>query len=352
MEDLIMRVKTIFQLTIIVFIMATLILSACDKKSSNPVSYVDGYQPDYNEEKGTSYTGNFFPVAEGKEWHYSGSMEGTMKLKMKGSYYGQNFDTTMVEPMNYPYCVAVSKILRSISATLGETSYTLFPEEQYADLGMESAYTEIVRYYEVTDSVVYIRAVPGDDGLVKVTDPVFVKSNLIVGDNWSSNPTVNTSDLMGEDDEVMELNAECKLFVVGMDTVAYYINGYYEEIQAMQLDEVAEFSGTLKSEEFGDTEFKMSGKVLVHFYLVEDIGIVAQLQHIEISMNGKISDSGGTITINIDMDIDTDLSLSSYSGTMAKSTADHKNSLFKKNMPVDIEHLVHKAARLVNLLKP
>ena len=152
-----------FQFIIVALLLLTITLIGCNKKSSNPVSYVDGYQPDYNELQGTSYTGNFFPVAEGKQWNYTGAVDGSMNIKMSGTYYGQKMDTTITEPLDYSDCIAVSHILPPISATLSGKPYTLYPEEGYAYLGMEDTYEEIIRYYEITDSIVYIRAIPEQD---------------------------------------------------------------------------------------------------------------------------------------------------------------------------------------------
>jgi len=341
----------------IFFLLVLLILTIavnCGDKKSNPASYVDDYEPDYNEATGTSYSGNFFPVEEGDEWHYTGSMYGYSKMKFSGTYYGQKINETEEDSLDYPYCVGLSRILSPITANLSDGIYTLYPEEGYSDLGMEYAESEIIRYYEVTDSIVYIRAIPGEMELLEVEDPVFVKSQLVVGDSWESNPTMNTSSFVGEDESI-EIHAKCKLFVVGMASVSLFLDGRLQQFQAMQVDEVAEFTGTMQSMDFGSTAMDISGKILLHLFLVKDIGIIVNQQYLEMAMDGKISDSNGTININMDFWVDADLSLSSYNDMVSTRQSSHNipaPKLFKTDFPFNVQRIYQNVNRIVELLSP
>lgn len=353
LEDFIMKSRSFIYIVIISFLILFVIFIGCDKKKkSNPVSYVDRYEPDYNEEKGTSYTGNFFPIAAGKQWNYYGTMDGIMKMKIKGNYGGQSINETETDTMDYPYCEALSRILPSVDVVLGGELCSLYPEEGYARFSSEYSYPEIIRYYEVTDSIVYIRAVPGEYGLLEVNDPVFIKSTLVVGDSWSSNPTMNTSSYISEEEGDIEMEADCKLFVVGMDKVYCYVDGFYQEIQAMQLDEVAEISGKVELDDVeGSIELKLYGKLRAHIYLAEDIGIVAMNEYIELSMEGKISDSNGSITIDIDITSEDYLTLSSHYGSTLAAKNQPKR-LFKGKVPENLENVILKVTQLINIMKP
>ncbi|MBN2010814.1 hypothetical protein JW960_15815 [candidate division KSB1 bacterium] len=339
-----------FRHVVLFSLIVFLFLLACSKdKKSNPLSYVDRYNPKLTATKGTTYTGNFLPIAADNEWDYTGVMSGLYTIKISGTYAGQPVNETDQDTLDNSYCFAVSRILSPIQATLSGISYSLLPEQGEADLGINSSESKIMRYYQATDSVVYIRAVPGPNGLVEVEDPVFMKTRLVVGDSWYSNPSVNTNALISDDVSDIDMTATCRLLVIGTDSVTFYNRtlGTWVTQEAVQVDEIAEFNGKIKLEEYGNTDMSLSGKVLVHLYLVENLGIVASVDHYEIDITGKITDTGTSLKLTISLAVDDELLLSYYDVNMAKP----RPTLFSKQLLPPVQNILEQATNLVGLFR-
>ena len=360
-----MKEKMFSQLFIFTIVIAFLIFYSCDKNSnSNPVSYIDGYQPDYTEAKGTSHTGTYFPVTEGLMRYYTGWMDGYITTKLNGTYGGQKIDESFADSLSSYECFLYTRILAPVPVLLSGQTYSLFPEEQVANLGLDEPtyFEEIIRYYEIDteDSTVYIRAVPYDGDVVEVKDPVFVKPTLIVGDSWSSYPTINTSNYVSGGTETIDMKAKCKIFVVGKDSLT--MSGttesgmiYEQTFYAIQLDEVAEISATIKiqSGDLGDMDMELSGKILVHLYLAEDVGIVKTKEHVEFLMKGTISDSHGSVNIDISINVDDELMLDptippAYTPKVKPKILSNK---FPEKIPVDLENIIQQAIELIKIIK-
>ena len=141
---------------------------------------------------------------------------------------------------------------------------------------------------------------------------------------------------------------------MGKDSVKYYNSyGYYQEFQTIQLDEVAEISGTIRSEEFENTNISLSGKLLIHLYLAENIGIVTTQEHVELSMKGTISDENGSVRINISITVDDELNLDSFfspTPVIAHSLKKRRSEVFQRiqgKLPLNMGNIVQQVMGLV-----
>ena len=338
-----------------IFILALFYFQACgSKKSSKKTSfpYVNNYQAEYTEAKGTKYTGDFYPIAPGKEWRYTGSMTGSDRITLKGKENGMPIDTTFTEYYNSNYVQAISHILAPVTATLSQKTYTLLPEEGYADIDLgytsTNSYPETMRYYEKTPAIVYIRAVPdGEGGFIEVKDPVFIKSELVVGDSWISQPTMNTTQLAGSED--VNMKALCKLFVIGKDSlkVTQYIPvpPFYLEriIEAVRVDEVAEITGSVSAV---GTTMKLDAKLKANLLFADSVGVVASSEHAEITLKGGDS----TLQLELYIIADLDLFLSSTSESVQLQKLEASNYIKETKIPEKYNHIIERTINTMRLI--
>lgn len=283
---------------------------------NNPASnsFVDDYTPPYTADEGTSIDGSYYPLIAGTHWRYDGTanMKGTMTVKAQGE--------TMSEPLDETFPAYTDIwVLPQQSITVTSGTYTVFPVRESAVIEETGEATTSARYFENVDGTIYIRALQSADGtIVEVTDPIFIKHPLEVGDSWEATPSIGTDeilDLSGTDfseidpafpnpDITMEI--KCKFFVVGPETQAY--NG--SDVSSVRIDQRAEATVTMKFPSVGTLTIEMD--IFVILNLVDNVGIIRTRDQLNMKMSGSLTFEGVTAAFSMDMDVDDDLKLTQY----------------------------------------
>jgi hypothetical protein len=274
------------------------LLSSCTKDSDDP-DYVDDYIPTLTENSGISYTGDYFPFANGNYWTWSGTA--TITGFVEASAMGESEKSPIDETSSaYSYMTVGSPI----SLILNSGTYTVFPADEPGDAS---------RYFIKTDTSLLIKAIKYLDGNpTEVMDPVFIREPLVVGDKWASTPSVDMNEMMNntsmEATEV-DITTKCNLFVLGKEN--FYWNGQNNE--TVKLQERAQATGTINIDMNGMTgPLNVDVKIDIILLLLKDVGIVRQYGTMEMKISGKINYMGVDVNINMEMTQDQDLVLESY----------------------------------------
>lgn len=121
---------------------AVLLTTGCSNDS--PVSFVDGYTPDYLDETGTVYDGDYYPFAPGYQWNYdgSGNVTGNMTFHVPGQSFSEDIDTVLS-------VTSTVRVFPSTSITVSSGTYTVFPIEEMSYSDGEQNVTR--RYFENID---------------------------------------------------------------------------------------------------------------------------------------------------------------------------------------------------------
>jgi hypothetical protein len=279
-------------------ILSIIFLPGC-KKDETPAapSYVDAYTVTYTDPAGTSYSGNFFPIAAGYGCYYTGHANITMTENIPGSAPTSD---SVVGP-----AYGSLQVLRPVSITLQSGTYQLYPVIDAADIqGTSNADTS--RFFMKDTQAVYVKAIKLPDGsYLEVTNPLFLKSRLVVGDSWETAPQMDLAQLLESEmgasgmQSDLTLNARSKFFVAGMESISLPIGTR----NAVRMEQANDFSltGTMTETEpgYGTITFtiNMTGQIAVVYHMIADTGIVHQNQTGPINI--AISAQGQSLTMSI-----------------------------------------------------
>ena len=293
------------RISVLASILVVIISFASCKKDKVEPSFVDDYNAPLTEEKGTEHLGDYFPLAEGYSWNYSGREETVGESTISGGGYNET------EPINEGYNISnYIKVNPLESITLTSGNYNLYPIEESYD-----AYGYDYRYYEKTSDAVYCRAFKVDGSeILEVKNPVFIKKPLVVGDSWEIQPSISLETEMEVEDLDFSLGEgtsliKCKIYVIGEESVSW--NG--QNALPVRLDERVEASFTFPVNEPG-----FSGKVEINvelmniIYLLENVGMIKQEMAMTAKSSTNISAQGEKITAKVNFETEVDLSLDSY----------------------------------------
>ena len=313
--------KTNFLKILLIGLTFFIILSC--SKNDDIFSFVDGYEAPLTEEKGATYHGDFYPFTEVNYWKYSGYESVTGEMTM--NYQGEK-DT---EPLNDSYYGTSTLVVDSPeSIHLNSGTYSLYPVTETETANYETNYS--VRYFEKATDAIYLRAIQLNYGdIIEVKNPVYLKIPLVVGDEWETQPEIDSENFM-EDEAIvsgdMNIDLKCKIYVIGKEITNW--KGDNEE--TIRLDERAQAKAKMNVDEDG-VRGSMSFDLQITLYLnyLEGVGLIRQKSDLSLTMKGSFSGEGEKLTLNMEMDSDGDYTLTSYHFKENKSTS-LKNSV-KKN---------------------
>ena len=254
---------------------------------------MDSYAVNFTEPKGTAYTGDFFPLREGYTCNYTGSASIRMQMPMPAGY--PSMDTTSDMP-----CIGMLKVLAPRSVSLKSGNYTLFPVVDYSEMD-SSISQDTSRLYMKDAGTTYIKAMKLSDGsFMEVTDPIYLKSSLVVGDSWFTAPDIDMSQLLtgelgsGTTISNMTFNTKAKFLVVGKEQVSLPI-GVRTAVRLDQANDIT-MSGTMVSDTVPVT-MQVSGQLVEVYHLIADTGIAEQNLNGPISI--KMSAQGMTVNMTL-----------------------------------------------------
>jgi hypothetical protein len=296
--------------TILCFCIAAF-FAGCSK--SNPASFVDGYSASLTEEKGTTYTGDYFPIREGYTCYYQGSANLRVKLSVPGEI---NIDSTINSPTS-----GMMSVLPLRSITLSSGAQSLYPIIDMTSITGQAMY-DTSRFFMKNDSAVYIKAIKSANGsYTEVKNPIYIKSKLVVGDSWETTPELDITQLMQSQDLMpgtsisgLNLSVQAKFFVAGKEQVTVPI-GTRQAIRMEQANEIS-LSGSMVSDSI-HISMNVDAKLTVIYHLVKDTGIIKQ--NITGPINITASAQGMTVTMSLTFN-QCDLGLTSL-GTYAIASA-------------------------------
>ncbi len=330
--------------TFLALLLVTIILITSCRKDDSP-SFVDDYNVPLTEEKGTEYSGDYFPLGDGFTWDYIGLQGFYIDMKISGGGYGDTISSDALEMEINNSLVCGPKETVNLSGF----NYNVYP--------LNSLLSPIEQCYEKTNDGVFLRALKISEGnYVEIENSILIKKPLIVGDSWEKSPsikldTAETTQNMDVTTGKLEGSAKCKVFVIGKETI--YMEG--GDVNPIRLDEVAEanFKASI-TEEDASGEISINIKFVNKLYLLEDVGLVKQ--DLEIENNTTVSATMNDEKVSMKLNFDTKLSamLESYdfSGTSVKSlikATDNKGNVFEiKGNPM-LEKAVEKVIGATNI---
>ncbi len=289
-----------FKLMMILFLISILI-SCSEDDESNPLSFIDGYSVSLTEPKGTTYSGDFFPLNEGHTLNYSGAVDMLTQLSVPGE---EPSEESTVAPT-----IGMLKVLAQQNIPLQSGTIPLYPIVDLTEIeGDISADTS--RYFDKDEEAVYVKAIKMSDGsYLEVENPVYIKSSLVVGESWETAPQLDMTQLFssefGETSD-MSLDAESKFFVVGHEMIYLPIG----EKWAMRMEQANDITmkGTLYF--YGSAiKLTVTSKLATVYHLLADTGVVHQNTTGTITM--KMTFEGETISIKTTIN-QSELNLTSF----------------------------------------
>lgn len=286
-----------------------LTLQVSCKKDKDEESFVDDYNPSLTEASGTSYTGDYYPLASGYYWTWSGTAKTT--------------GNTMGVPMDESESVsAYMSVGNQQQLTLSSGTYTVFPTTESEGLQ---------RYFEKTNSGVNLRAMKNafDSNITEIKNPIYIKNPLVVGDKWETQPEIDQSLLEGYGDmDISNLKMNCKLFVVGKENMQWKGN----TVQTLKLDERAEVTGSINYSEGGYSGvINLSIRMTINLNLLKDVGIISQKMDIQFNISGLVK---------MELNVVSTLTLTDYSF----SGTNYSPQATLKSVPVSVEQKIIKLA--------
>jgi hypothetical protein len=247
---------------------------------------------DLTESEGTTYVGDFFPIEEGYTCNYSGSVDMLTKITVPGS-----------EPIEQPTIapsLGMLKVLAVRNIPLGSGMIPLYPIVDLTDMQGQIV-ADTSRFFDKDAEAVYVKAIKMSDGsYLEVSDPVYIKSSLVVGESWNTAPKMDMTDLLAgeleEDITVsnMNLNAKSKFFVVGHEMISIPLGMRW----AMRMEQATDvtMTGTIFTEGIS-VAMKVTAKLANIYHIIADTGIVHQNTTGPLVM--KMTAEGQTFTISI-----------------------------------------------------
>lgn len=288
--------KNLIKIFIILTFVSIMYLMGCkNSEESNPLSFIDGYTVDLTENKGTTYTGDYFPIEEGYTCNYSGSVIMRTKITIPG------YDP-MEETTNEP-ALGMLKVLALRDIPLNSGLISLYPIVDLTDMQGEIT-SDTSRFFNKDAEAVYVRAIKMSDGsYLEVENPVYIKSSLVVGESWETAPKMDMTQLLtgelgeGGDQSDITLKAKSKFFVVGHEMISLPIGPRW----AMRLEQANDITmtGTMVVEGIA-VSMNITAKLAVLYHMIADTGIVHQNTTGPLTM--KMTFEGQTITIAIDIE--------------------------------------------------
>ncbi|MGD0338639.1 MAG: hypothetical protein ABSB78_07595 [Bacteroidota bacterium] len=258
---------------------------------SSPVSYVDGYTVDLTEGKGTTYTGDFFPIREGYTCNYSGSASIYVKMVIPGNNPIENTSNTPA--------VGMLKVLALRNIPLPSGTIPLYPIVDMTDMSGQVV-NDTSRFFMKDTQAVYVKALRLSSGeYMEVSNPLYIKSRLVVGDSWETAPTLDMTKLIASETgsiSNVSLDARAKFFVVGKENISLPI-GTRNAMRMEQANDIS-MTGTIISE--GTTiDMNMTAQLATVYHLIADTGIVHQNTTGPLEM--KLTAEGQTVTVTINI---------------------------------------------------
>ena len=246
------------------------------------------------EKEGTSYSGDYYPIEAGYICNYSGSVDMITTMNIPG------YDSQSV-PVNAP-AIGMLKVLELKNIILDDGVYSLFPVVDLTNME-DQIVADTSRFFYKDSLGVYVKALKlGDGTYLKVTNPVYIKSTLVVGDSWETAPKMDMTKMLANElgsgitQTDVQLNAEAKFFVVGNETIDLPIG----KRKAMRLEQANDIrlKGSMVVEGTPVT-MNMTAELAVIYHLIPDTGIVKQ--NVTGPLNLQASAMGETMTISIEI---------------------------------------------------
>jgi hypothetical protein len=284
---------------IFIYLMIFLAIGACKKDKS--ADFVTDYSPTLTEAANTSYSGDYYPFATGYNWYWSGSATTTGSMTVSAG--GQK----QTQPLDGTESVAGHMIvLAQENITLPSGTYEVLPTDETDGL---------TRYFQVTNTQVIIRAIKmSGSSIVEVTNPVFLKRPLVVGDKWETQPSVDYNQLMNMSDlgssGSVTVNTKCMIFVLGQEAITWNSTS----TPTIALQERASITGSVGMTGVSGTinfNFTLDSRI----NLKENVGIVKQTQKLEGTMGGTLSYEGQSVSLSMNMTMNATMTLNSYNLT-------------------------------------
>jgi len=320
----------LFTVVFLILFAFVAILTSCDK-DDDIFAYVDGYDAPLTEVKGATHNGDYFPFIKANYWKYTGNENVTGEMTM--NYQGEK----ETESLNDSYsCTSTMAVNTPVSVSLNSGTYTLYPVKETETVDYETSY--ITRYFEKSTDAIYLKAIQMDYGsIVEVKNPVYLKTPLVVGDRWETQPEIDMESMMQEQVDFsgdINLDMKCVIYVIGKEAMNWKGNN----VETVRLDERAQAKAQINVEEDGvkgTMSFDM--QIMLNLNYLEGVGLISQKSNLSLTMTGSFSGEGEKITINLDMDSEGNYILSSYNFKNEKSTvikSEGEKSDFKNRLPV------------------
>lgn len=306
--------KYLFVGFIVLALLSTVLLPGCkkDEATAAPVSFVDGYTVNLTDPTGTAYSGDFFPITPGYGCYYSGHANVHTSETTPGN-------PTTSDSVDSPAYGSL-QVLHPVSIVLQSGTYQLYPVIDASNMAGTYS-TDTSRFFMKDTQAVYVKALKLSDGsYLEVTNPLFLKSRLVVGDSWETAPQMNMADIFASEAGViasgsnLTMNARSKFFVVGKETISLPI-GMRSAVRMEQANDVS-MSGTMSFTDPGYgtivVNINMTAQLAIVYHLIADTGIVHQ--NTKGPMNITISAQGQTATMTATID-EVDLRLEYLTGS-------------------------------------
>ena len=285
--------KNVNYFIILVSVYLLIIIWGCSE--NNSMSFIDDYDVDLTEDKGTVYYGDYFPLYENYTCNYSGY--GIIHTKINIPGYGEDEETSSGN------MIGMQRVLPQTLIPLNSGSVMLYPVVEASEFDYEFS-SDTSRFYMKDEQAVYVKAVKLSDGsYLEVEDPVFIKSALKVGESWMTAPKFDMTELLmsalnGDESQTdMSVDAKSKFFVAGHQMITLPV-GNRRALRLEQANDI-KVKGTMNLEGYTYI-INISAEIAIVYHLIADTGIVHQ--NMTGPMNMKITVEGQSMTMNIDIE--------------------------------------------------
>jgi hypothetical protein len=218
---------------------------------------------DDNEEPETEHTGNYFPLEVGAVWDYDGEID----LVSKATGSPNESVNADVE--------GTRKVLEIQTLSISSGNHQVYPvkDHYYSNDNNYDLDVTQTRYFEKLNGSTYLRAYRDENGdLVEVSNPVYLKEKMVIGDEWETDPIIDLSNISGLEGLIIsEMSINSKIIVADIEDIE--IMGTNTESVRLEQDVIATLDGTLTL--YGityDIAYNIEQNLIMN--LVEDIGLV------------------------------------------------------------------------------
>jgi hypothetical protein len=285
------------------------------------LSFTDDYTPQYTSAEGTAYEGNYWPLVLSNYWEYSGSACARGVMSESGSY-----DTT-ISIDDSCYMIAYMYVFRETTMTVDTGTYPVFPFDELITIQNLDG-PLLRRYMQNKDDMVYIRAYDmKNEGIVPAVNQVFIRSPLVVGESWKSEPKIDIHQVITHANQIMsragvevpdsqtaadiQMEVTCRMFVIG--TEPGFFRG--QEVETIRLDQRTEAFVTIEFD--SSTSVSALGKQsafsgalqytiqdLTILNVCKDAGLIRQRDTMTVAMQGSLRIEGDIVTRQMSLSID------------------------------------------------